>query len=949
MTKKPSSEKHEKKIEKLHAEIDSLKNLSKNFDFISDNIPDVLYQLDSEGIISYINNAVTKYGYKPEDLIGKSIFEIVHPDDKEKVKYRLNERRTGLRATKDLKVRLFTKEGEEKTFETRAGIGEKPVFSISAEGLYKPDNPSSKTFQGTQGIARDITDREVMNEQAKELEKRLLLQVERMPIGLIFWDKDFRVKSWNPAAENIFGFTSEEMLGKHPYGFIVPKDSQPHVNDIWCRLLEGDMTAYSINENITKDGRTIICDWSNTPMKDNDGTVIGVLSMVQDITEQKQMEKELQTTQDRYRDFIEHSRDSVSYWKVPPGLKITLPIKEQIKMLYRSVCIEANQAGWKDLIKENSRDNVVGKKLAELFVPGPSIDETWAKFIKSNYQIDNHEINLTISNDQEFFRLASWYGVVEDGILTHFWSTSKDITERKEAESALRESELRFRNLANSLPQIVYEMDKEGFITYANQKAFDLLGYTQEDIDKGLNIFQLAIPEDRDKARENLQRRFEGEEVGPQEYTALRKDGSTFPVTTHVNVITRKGEYIGARGIMIDDTKPKKEEKERKILEQQLIQAQKMEAIGTLAGGVAHDFNNLLTTILGYSSLILGDLDRDNPLYKDIEEIKRAGEMGSNLTRQLLAFSRKQIAQPSILDLNELLLDTEKMLGRLIEEDIEIQIIPFPELYLIEIDPGQLEQVIMNLAINARDAMPNGGNIVIEVTNEDLGESFFSNHGFTGQTGSYVRLSVTDTGKGMEKETEAHIFEPFYTTKESGKGTGLGLSTVYGIIKQNNGYILVDTEPDKGCTFNIYFPRAKSGVVSEKKEQHYVTDLTGSETILFVEDDDSLRQLSQSVLEKKGYKVLMAEDGEDALRISKRHDGSIDLLVTDVIMPEINGKEVAERLQPLFPHMKVIFMSGYTDEVIAHHGILDSDLNFLEKPFAPEELIQKVREILDNK
>ncbi|MFC1494566.1 ATP-binding protein [Thermodesulfobacteriota bacterium] len=407
-------------------------------------------------------------------------------------------------------------------------------------------------------------------------------------------------------------------------------------------------------------------------------------------------------------------------------------------------------------------------------------------------------------------------------------------------------------------------------------------------------------------------------------------------------LLNDNGSMYAVLGISIDITKQKK-------LEDQLQQAQKMEAIGTLSGGIAHDFNNLLTTILGNSDFIMADLKREDPLYEDMEEIKRAAERGSNLTRQLLAFSRKQITQPSILDFNELLTDIEKMLRRLIGEDVEMQIIPSSELWLIKVDLGQMEQVIMNLVVNAKDAMPKGGKLTIETSNEDLGKNFFHEHGFAGQPGAYVRLSVTDNGIGMDKEIEERIFEPFYTTKETGKGTGLGLSTVYGIIKQNNGYILVDTTPEEGCTFDIYLPKTKEDMVSEKKEQPPVTKLIGSETVLFVEDDNSVRKLGRSVLKKKGYKVLVAEDGKDALRVSNAHDGSIDLLITDVVMPKIGGKELSERLQPLFPDIKVIFMSGYTDDAIVHHGILDSEVNFLEKPFTPEGLAKKTREILDNK
>ena len=373
-----------------------------------------------------------------------------------------------------------------------------------------------------------------------------------------------------------------------------------------------------------------------------------------------------------------------------------------------------------------------------------------------------------------------------------------------------------------------------------------------------------------------------------------------------------------------------------------------MEAIGTLAGGIAHDFNNILTTIIGNVCLALMEVGKDGPLQEELYEIKRAGERAASLTRQLLAFSRRQIVQPKILDLNELLTDIKKMLERLIGEDVELLMIPGPELWQVEVDPGQMEQVIMNLVVNAKDAMPRGGRVTVEVANVDLDGNYFRKYGVREeQPGSYVMLAVSDTGIGMDKETQEHIFDPFFTTKEMGKGTGMGLSTVYGIVKQNNGFIWVYSELGRGATLKIYLPKAKGDAASEEKEQPPVPALGGSETVLIVEDDDSLRKLARTVLKQRGYKVLEAENGEDALRVSEAHDGSIDLLIADVVMPKMGGKETAERLQPLYPQMKVIYMSGYTDNAILHHGVLAPGLNFFEKPFTPEGLARKVREVLD--
>ncbi|MFC1494688.1 PAS domain S-box protein [Thermodesulfobacteriota bacterium] len=389
---------------------------------------------------------------------------------------------------------------------------------------------------------------------------------------------------------------------------------------------------------------------------------------------------------------------------------------------------------------------------------------------------------------------------------------------------------------------------------------------------------------------------------------------------------------------------------ERISLEAQLRQAQKMEAIGTLAGGVAHDFNNILTTIIGNADLMLMDIDTDNPLIEEIKEIKMAGERAATLTSQLLAFSRKQIVQPKILDLNDVLENIEKMLVRLIGENIEILMIPGSALWKVEIDPGQVEQVLMNLVINAKDAMPIGGKLTIETVNIDLDDNYFAGHGIVGnQTGSYVLMTVSDTGLGMEKEVQKNIFDPFYTTKERDKGTGLGLSTVYGIVKQNNGFIWLYSEPGQGSTFKIYLPRVKRDVKEMEKEQPPVENFSGSEIVLIVEDDTGIRKLAQKTLQAYGYSVLVAENGEDALRISKEHKEPIDLMITDVVMPKMGGKIIAERLHELRPQMKIIYMSGYTDDAIVNHGVLVPGHNYLEKPFSPVDLARKVRQVLDKK
>ena len=513
-----------------------------------------------------------------------------------------------------------------------------------------------------------------------------------------------------------------------------------------------------------------------------------------------------------------------------------------------------------------------------------------------------------------------------------------DITERKRAEEALRESEERYRDLVENAHDIIYSHDLKGNYTSVNKAGEHITGYSREEA-LHLNFADTVTPECLDRAREMLVRKLAGERVTAYELELRAKDGRHITVETNTKLVYENGVPVGVQGIARDIT-------ERKQLEDQLRQSQKMEAIGQLAGGVAHDFNNLLTAINGYSSLALQRVDDHNPIKSHLEEIRKAGERAANLTRQLLAFGRKQILQPLSLNLNDVVTDMNKMLKRLIGEDIDLASKLAPDLKRVKADPGQVEQVLVNLVVNARDAMPQGGSLTIETGNVEFDQAYSSKHVGV-EPGNYVMLAVSDTGVGMDEETRARIFEPFFTTKAKGKGTGLGLSTVYGIIKQTGGNIWVYSEPGQGTTFKVYVPAmpadAKVAATGIKKE-----DIpTGSETVLLVEDEDVVRGLAVKILEAAGYKVLEARRGEEAIKLCSETSKPIDLLLTDVVMPEISGKEVADRLNELRPDLKVLYMSGYTDEAIVHHGVLDSSVQFIQKPFTPAALARKVREVLD--
>ncbi|OEU65700.1 MAG: hypothetical protein BBJ57_13040 [Desulfobacterales bacterium PC51MH44] len=513
----------------------------------------------------------------------------------------------------------------------------------------------------------------------------------------------------------------------------------------------------------------------------------------------------------------------------------------------------------------------------------------------------------------------------------------------KQADATLLKERNFSQSIIDTARAIILVLNPDGTIAEFNPYMEELSGYSIEEV-RGKDWFETFHPErDRPKTVELFNKAISDINTKGNINPIVSRDGKEVTIEWFDRTLKDKnGNITGLLAIGQNIT-------ERKSIEEQLRQSRKMEAVGTLAGGVAHDFNNLLTVIIGNAELALMDVIKDESLRKEIEEIKKAGGKAASLTRQLLAFSRKQVIKPEVIDLNEGINETKNMLKRTIGEDIEFLTVLKPELWKVHTDSGQIDQIIMNMVVNARDAMPQGGKLTIETANADIDRNYFREHGIKGEKpGHYVMLAVSDTGKGMDKETREHIFEPFFTTKEVGKGTGLGLSTVYGIVKQSNGFVWVYSEPGLGSTFKVYLPKVKGDAKPEEKEQSPVDDPGGSETVLIVEDDYGLRKFAQEVLQSYGYRILVAENGENALRVSKEYESPIHLLLTDVVMPKMSGKEVAERLQPLNPRMKVIYMSGYTDNAIVRHGVLEPGINFLEKPFTPEGLARKVRKAIES-
>ncbi|MDP9002567.1 MAG: response regulator [Myxococcota bacterium] len=544
--------------------------------------------------------------------------------------------------------------------------------------------------------------------------------------------------------------------------------------------------------------------------------------------------------------------------------------------------------------------------------------------------VDRSELRVRIRN---LLRLKA-YGDYHD----RYGQILEGVVDSREAD--LVESERLYRSTFEAAPVGIAHVALDGRWLRVNQRLCDQLGYAHEDLEI-IAIQELLQSEDADEAE--LFRRMVADTLDRHviDEKRYRRRNGTFMwarvnMSIHRNAAGQAQQFI----LVIEDIT------ERRILEAHIQQANKLDAIGGLAAGIAHDFNNLMSVVLSYSELLAGDLKQGDPMRDDLDQIGIAGRRAVDLTRQLLAFSRQQALQPKIIDLREIVGGMEKMLGRLIGEDVELIATVTPALGRIMVDPGQMEQVVMNLAVNARDAMPAGGKLTIETADVVLNETYASKHVGV-KPGPHVLLTVSDTGTGMDEVTQARMFEPFFTTKEAAKGTGLGLATVFGIVRQSGGTIAVDSELGKGTTFRVYFPTIDRAVIvrGSMPPQDRRT-LRGSETILLVEDDEHVRILARTILRKYGYNVLDAHSGGDALLLCEQHDSVIHLLVTDVVMPRMSGPQLAARLLSLRPEMKVLYISGYEGDGVMRHGIVDPAVQLLEKPFTPEMLARKVREVL---
>ena len=650
------------------------------------------------------------------------------------------------------------------------------------------------------------------------------------------------------------------------------------------------------------------------PVHDEQGKTYRLAGICHDITKRKLAEAALKESENQYRLLVKQIPAVV--FKGYQDWSIDF-FDQKVEALtgYRKDEFDSRQIKWCDLIIPEDLD-----KARDKFMQALKGDKSYVR----EYRIrkKDGEVRWIQARGQIFCD--------ESGQIDYINGVFFDISERKAAETILQRERQRFFSLLDMLPALISLIAPDFTLQFANRQFREVFGDPE-----GRTCYEVAYgrqtPCDNCNIREIL------ESQKPVEWERTTSQGRTYQVYNYPFTDIDGSPMLLKLGMDITT---------RKALEAQLLQAQKMEAVGRLAGGVAHDFNNLLMAIMGYGELIRTSLVKDDPLYKYSEDILKATERAASLTQQLLAFSRRQVMQPQVLNLNRVTADLEKMLRRLIGEHIDLEIVAGPDLWAAKADPGQINQIIMNLAVNARDAMPTGGRLTLSTANVELVTSQNGRFEST-PPGCYVSLAVSDTGSGMDVATLDHIFEPFFTTKEVGKGTGLGLPMVYGIVKQNHGYIEVESQPGQGTTFKIYLPRLDEALEAPGARITPAARLEGSETILVVEDEEALRTLLCRFFRLYGYNVLEAQHGGEALLLCEQHQGPIDLMVTDVVMPQMSGKELADRLAPLHPEMTVFFMSGYTDSDLTPYGAPEPSQHFMSKPFRPMDLVKKVRDILD--
>jgi len=745
-------------------------------------------------------------------------------------------------------------------------------------------------------------------------------------IGVWEWDLAKEVFSLSEEFARIHGLDRRSYPLDEMCAF-VPEGEAPRILGAFRAALDG-LAPYDIEHEILRQdtGELRWVHARGEVIRDAEGKPERLVGTSLDITDRRQTEEALRRERDRARTYLD----------IAGVMMVALDAEGRVTLINRKGC---------EVLGFGERE-IVGKSWFDTFLPErlrDGVRRVFAQLMAGEIGGAEYYENPILTRGGEE-RIIAWHNSFltdEQGGATGILSSGEDITERKRIQEALTEAEVKYRSLVEALPAIIYTsaLDEAFTTLYMSPQIEDILGVSPEVFRQEPDSWQRMLhPGDRERVLAELERALASGETFASEYRMVSPDGRERWFRDEARVVAEaRGTPPYLFGMMRDIT-------DRKELEEQLRQAQKMEAVGQLAGGVAHDFNNILSAIMGFSELAALGLDPESAPARDLRESIKAVDRASVLVRQLLAFSRRQTLEPVVLDAGELVAGMEKMLRRVIREDIQLVIERAADLGRVKADPGQLEQIVLNLAVNARDAMPEGGTLTIATRNVELDQVYAHVHPYT-VPGRYVRLSVRDTGIGMDAATRDRIFEPFFTTKEADRGTGLGLSTVYGIVKQSGGSIEVHSRPGEGASFEIFLPRVDEAAVAGEGPDR--PSPGGTETVLLVEDDSGVRAVAARILASLGYVVLQASNGPRALELAERHEGPIDLLLTDVVMPGMNGRELARRLTSLRPGIAVVYTSGYTDGAISEGDLQEAGASFIHKPFGKHELARGLRDALD--
>jgi len=917
---------------------EALRASEQRFRQLVEHSSDVITLLGPDGTVLYASQSTQPVlGYRSTENVGRNVFELIHPDDRA--------------AALELFGELMQQPGHLVKTELRALHKDGTWRRLEAVGVNRLDNPAIGAIVVTY---RDITERQRTEQDLRETLSLLNATLESTADGILVVDLAGRIVSFNRKFAELWRIPDsvlEQKNAAQTLAFVVEQVAEPEkflarIGELYARP-----EASSFDVLTFKDGR--IFERLSQPQRIG-GRSVGRVWSFRDVTETRRAERvqlatyriseaahsarslqelfaaiheivgELMPAKNFYIALYDPATELLSFPYHVDEMDADFPSKRPGKGLTEYVL----RTGQPLLVTPEVQAELERRGEVEL-IGAPSID-----WVGVPLKIGDRTIGVLVA---QTYAPGIRYGETEKHILQFVSTQVAMAVERKRTEEQLHESERKYRLLFETNPEPMFVYDFETLrILAVNDAAITRYGYSEREFLER-TIRDIRSPDDQARLDEELGRRPDEGAVR----TGVRhraKDGKLF----EVDLVTRPLEFAGrrARLILAHDVTAQRQ------LEEQLRQSQKMEAVGQLAGGIAHDFNNLLTAILGSTQLLLNNMPSGDPRREDAEEVRHAGLRAAELTRQLLAFSRRQVLAPKVLELNVVVGNMDRMLRRLLGEDVELVTSLDPTAGAVNADPGQLEQVLLNLAVNARDAMPGGGRLSIETTRLALHEEHLERRHRL-PPGDYACLVVTDTGVGMDEATQAHLFEPFFTTKEVGKGTGLGLATVYGIVKQSGGYIWVYSEPRRGTTVKVYLPRVPGASEAPAPAPPARAARGGNETVLLVEDAAPVRALARRSLEACGYRVLDASDGPSALELSARHAAGIDLLVTDVVMPGMSGRELAERLAPQRPEMKVLYTSGYTDDAMVRQGVLNAGVAFLQKPFVPDMLARKVREVLD--